>query len=93
MYSIIPRDATHIEQTKSAFILGDGLKKSAEKMNRVKRRSPLIYYFMGHSWILGLRNNHEASLQNIFTLHRASSRPTKNTVLRLSIEICIFPGN
>lgn len=38
MYGIIPRDATHIEQTISAFKLGDGLKKSAEKMKRVKRR-------------------------------------------------------
>lgn len=38
MYGIIPRDATHIEQTISAFKLGDGFKKSAEKMNRVKRR-------------------------------------------------------
>lgn len=38
VYGIIPRDATHIEQTISTFKLGDGFKKSAEKMNRVKRR-------------------------------------------------------
>lgn len=41
--------------------------KLIEWKGELRFKSPLIYYYLGHSWVLGLPNYHDASLQNIFT--------------------------